>query len=179
MANSLLDQLQKSGLVDTKKAKQAVKDKGKQDKVQRKSGQTLVDENKQGIQQAKAEKIAKDKQLNQERNEQAQRKAVVAQIKQLIERNAIKVSGDQQFNFTDGKHIKRIYVDKDSVGRLSRGLISIVKLGDKYIIVPTLVAERIAERGPERIIFQADKSTDVVDEDDPYADYQIPDDLDW
>jgi len=179
MANSLLDQLQKSGLVDSKKAKQAVKAKRKQDKIQRNSKQIAIDDNKTQAAQAKADKTAKDKQLNQQRNEKAQRKALAAQIKQLIEMNAITATGDQAFNFTDGKHIKRVYVDTAQVGRLSRGVVSIVKLGDKYIIVPSPVAERIAERDPERIIFKADKNPDITEEDDPYADYQIPDDLMW
>ncbi len=179
MANSLFDQLQKSGLIDTKKAKQAVKDKRKQDKIQRNSKQPVIDNNKQQAVQAKAEKTEKDKQLNQQRNEKAQRKAFAAQIKQLIEMNAIETSGEQQFNFTDGKHIKRIYVDTAQIGRLSRGVVAIVKLGDKYIIVPSPVAERIAERDPERIIFKADKDPEIAEEDDPYADYQIPDDLMW
>ena len=179
MANSLLDQLQKSGLVDTKKAKQAVKAKRKQEKIQRNSKQAAVDDNKLDAAQAKADKTANDKLLNQQRNERAQRKAFAAQIKQLIEMNAIESTGDQQFNFTDGKHIKRLYVDVAQVGRLSRGVVAIVKLGDKYIVVPSPVAERIAERDPERIIFKADKDPEIVEEDDPYADYKIPDDLMW
>lgn len=179
MANSLLDQLQKSGLVDSKKAKLAVKAKRKQDKIQRNSKQAAVDDNKLDAAQAKANKTAKDKLLNQQRNEKAQRKAFAAQIKQLIEMNAIDETGDQQFNFSDGKHIKRIYVDAAQVGRLSRGVVAIVKLGDKYIVVPSPVAERIAERDPERIIFKADKDPEIVEEDDPYADYKIPDDLMW
>lgn len=179
MANSLLDQLQKSGLVDDKKVKQAVKAKRKQEKIQRNSRQTTIDDTKLQAAQAKAEKAAKDKQLNQQRNEKALRKAFTAQIKQLIEMNAIEVTGEQPFNFTDGKHIKRIYVDTDQVGRLSRGVVAIVKLGDKYLIVPSPVADRIAERDPERIIFKADKNPDVVEDDDPYADYKIPDDLMW
>ena len=179
MANSLLDQLQKSGLVDSTKAKQAVKAKRKQDKIQRNTKQMLVDDNKLEAAQAKADKTAKDKLLNQQRNAKAQRKALAAQIKQLIEMNAIAATGDQPFNFSDGKHIKRIYVDTAQIGRLSRGVVAIVKLGDKYIIVPSPVAERIAERDLERIIFKADKDPEIVEEDDPYADYKIPDDLMW
>ena len=179
MANSLLDQLQKSGLVDTKKAQQTVKEKRKKDRVQRNLKEPVVNEQKQQLEQAKAAKIAKDKQLNQDKNDKALRKAISAQIKQLIEMNAISAPGDQQFNFTDGKHIKRIYIDQAHVGRLSRGVCSIAKQGDKYIIIPSPVADRIAERGPERIIFKAEKELDSVDEDDPYADYKIPDDLMW
>lgn len=179
MASSLLDQLQKTGLVDPRKAKQVVKDKRKQDKVQRKGQQPAPDDSKRQLEQAKAEKIAKDRQLNLARNEKSARKAIAAQIKQLIDTNAIAPNGDQAFNFADGKHIKRIYVDNEQAGRLSRGVLAIVKQGEKYIMVPALVADRIAERDPGRIIFKAEKALDIVDEDDPYADYKIPDDLTW
>ncbi len=179
MANSLLDQLQKTGLVDAKKAKQVAKDKRKQDKNQRKGQKSVEDSHKLQARQSKADKLEKDRQLNIARDEKAQRKAIAAQIKQLIEMNVISSTGDQAFNFADGKQIKRIYVDTEQTGRLSRGVLAIVKLGYKYLVVPSPVAERIAERSPERIVFKADKNQDIVDEDDPYADYKIPDDLMW
>ena len=179
MANSLLDQLQKSGLVDAKKAGQVKKDKRKQEKSQRKGKPAPTDETKVALEQAKAQKIARDKQLNHEKDERAGRKALAAQIKQLIENHGIAASGDQAFNFSDGKRVKRIYVDSPQAGRLSRGVFCIVKLGDKYHIVPTTVADRIAERDAQRIVFKAKKEDIEIDPDDPYADYKIPDDLMW
>ena len=179
MANSLLDQLKKTGLVDAKKAKQVVKDKRKQDKVQRKGKQPVVDHHQSELKQAKAVKTEKDRQLNLARDEKSQRKAIAAQIKQLIEMNIIAATGEQPFNFADGKHVKRIYVDNEQTGRLSRGVFAIVKQGDKYSIVPSQVADRIAERDPDRIIFKAEKDQNIIDEDDPYAEYKIPDDLNW
>lgn len=179
MANSLQDQLQKSGLIDAKKAKQATKDRNKQNKAQRHGKQPLADDKKQVIALEKAEKISNDRRLNQEKNERAQRKALAAQIKQLIDMNAIAAAGDQAFNFTDGKHIKRMYVDKAQAGRLGAGVFAIVKQGDKYVLVPAPVADRIAERDPGRVIFRAAKEQSIDAEDDPYADYKIPDDLMW
>ncbi|RLA39623.1 MAG: DUF2058 domain-containing protein [Gammaproteobacteria bacterium] len=179
MANSLQGQLQKSGLLTAKKAKQVTKDKRKQDKMQRKGQQPVEDNLKQQLAENKAEKRSKDKSLNQQQNQKSLRKALAAQIKQLIEINAIAASGDQPFNFTDGKHIKRIYVDDEQVGRLSRGVFTIVKSADRYVIVPTPVADKIAQRDPERIIFKAEKEDNTTDADDPYAEYKIPDDLMW
>lgn len=139
----------------------------------------MADDKKQVIALEKAEKIANDRRLNQEKNERAQRKALAAQIKQLIDMNTIAVAGDQAFNFIDGKHIKRMFVDKAQARRLSAGVFAIVKQGDKYVLVPTAVADKIAERDRESVIFTAEKAHDSVAEDDPYADYQIPDDLMW
>lgn len=179
MANSLQDQLRKSGLIDAKQAKQATKERNKQSKAQRHGKQPVADDKKQVIALEKAEKIANDRRLNQEKNERAQRKALAAQIKQLIDMNTIAAAGDQAFNFTDGKHIKRMYVDKAQAGRLSAGVFAIVKQRDNYVLVPTAVADKIAERDPGNVIFSAKKAHDSVAEDDPYADYQIPDDLMW
>ncbi|PCJ15630.1 MAG: nucleoprotein/polynucleotide-associated enzyme [Gammaproteobacteria bacterium] len=179
MANSLQDQLKKAGLIDAKRAKKVERAKNTQEKLQRKSKQPIVDESKQELEQAKVEKTAKDRELNQARNDKAARKALAAQIKQLIESNTVIADGDQEFNFADGKKVKKIYVTSKLANHLSRGILTIVKQGDQYILVPTPVADRIAERDPSRIVFKADLNESDVDEDDPYADYQIPDDLMW
>jgi hypothetical protein len=38
---------------------------------------------------------------------------------------------------------------------------------------------RIPETKDEVILYLYDRANDVVDEDDPYKDFQIPDDLEW
>jgi uncharacterized protein len=55
-----------------------------------------------------------------------------------------------------------------------------VKLGDKYELVPTAVAQKIRSRDPATVIVCNDADTQSQpDADDPYAAYKIPDDLDW
>ena len=179
MADSLRDQLKKSGLVSKKQAKKTEQERRPKNKEQQRANQQAQEQNKQKMQKERADKVARDKELNLQKTDKAARKAVAAQIKQLIETNKIKPEGEQEFKFTDGKTIKRILVSSKQVNQLSKGIIVIVKQGDQYIIVPSLVADRIAERDAGRIIFRAEKATDIADEDDPYADYQIPDDLMW
>ena len=41
-----------------------------------------------------------------------------------------------------------------------------------------MVADKIGQRDSSLIVFRA-KKNEEVSADDPYADYQIPDDLDW
>lgn len=181
---SLQDQLLKAGLVDAKKAKQADKAKRKQKKVARKTKEELVDETKVQAQQARAEKAERDRQLNQKRNEEAEQKAIAAQIKQLIELNRLdKNQGDIAYNFTDNKKIKKIYVSGALQDQLMKGLLAIVKLDVagtiQYEIVPAVVAEKIALRDENCVVLVNEKSTETLEEDDPYADYQIPDDLMW
>lgn len=180
MVSSLQDQLLKAGLVDEKKAKQAKKDKRKQDKVNHKSKQKSVDEAKVNAQKAIADKAERDRQLNAERDAVAEKKAIAAQIKQLIEINTKpKGDGDISYKFTDGKKIKSIYVSDTVQNQLANGLLAIAKLGDRYELVPAKIAEKIADRDESYIISKNDRSQEVADEDDPYAEYQIPDDLMW
>ena len=180
MANSLQDQLLKAGLVDGKKAKQVKQAKKKQKKQQRKSGAQVLDENKQAAEQSRAEKVERDRELNHQRDEEAQIKAIVAQIKQLIEMNRLsKGEGDVAFNFVDGKKIKKIFVSDEVQKQLSKGRLAIVSLNDQYEIVPTPVAEKIRLRDSSSIILCNETVVIEDDEDDYYADYKIPDDLMW
>lgn len=182
MPLSLQDQLKKSGLIDDKKAKQLERAKKKQEKLARKTKNPAVDQHKLELDQAKSEKIAKDRQLNLEKNKQAEKHALVAQIKQLIEMNIVAKDGEQKFSFTEANVIKHIYVSQTQIDQLSRGTLAIVtqKKGQKnnHVLVPMGVAKKIEQRDAEVVVFTAQKNT-VAEEDDPYADFQIPDDLTW
>jgi uncharacterized protein YaiL (DUF2058 family) len=180
---SLQDQLLKAGLVNEKKAKQAGKEKRRQAKQARRSGEELVDENKQAAEKARQEKIAKDKALNAEREAAAQAKAIQAQIQQLITMNVDSYDGDIAYNFADGKKIKKIYVSDKLQKQLSLGQLAIVRHDDRYALVPAAVANKIAERDESVVVAlvdrAAERAVEAAAEDDPYADYKIPDDLMW
>lgn len=178
MANSLADQLLKAGLVDDKKVKQAKKAKQKQQKVAHKSKQVEVDEAKLAAQQALVEKQEKSRALNKARETEAQTKAILAQIKQLIVTNIIRRDGDIAFNFVDDGKVKKLYVSASMQADLAKGRLAIAKNGDKYEIIPSIVADKIAQRDASMVIIVSDKE-EQIDDDDPYADYQIPDDLMW
>jgi uncharacterized protein YaiL (DUF2058 family) len=178
---SLQDQLLKAGLVDKKKAQKAQKEKHKQAKVKRKNKIETVDEARLAAEKAHAEKVERDRQLNQQRKEEAEQKAITAQIRQLIEMNRQeKNAGDITYNFTDGTTVSHIYVDERQQKQLSNGHLAIVRLDEQYEIVPTRVSEKIALRDQSYLVYcnRGNEET-VVDEDDPYADFQVPDDLMW
>jgi len=182
MAGSLKDQLLKAGLTDEKKARQLEKEKRKQARVARSSGVELVDEAREAARRALAEKAERDRALNQARNSKAERKAINAQIKQLIETNKLAIGkGNIGFNFTDGKKVKKLHISAMEQKQLSAGRLAIVKQGDKYEVVPWPVAEKIAERDSSRVIDCTDSSEPELNEEekDWYKDYEIPDDLMW
>lgn len=176
---SLQDQLLKAGLIDGKKAKQIGKEKRKQQKVARKSAQPQVDETKAAAQKARAEKAARDRALNAERNAAALQKAITAQIKQMVASNRQpKGNGDIAYNFTFDKKIKTIHVTEAVRDHLIAGRLAIIGLDEQFELVPRVIADKIAERNAD-IVVQASTDSAAADEDDPYADYQIPDDLMW
>ncbi len=181
MGNSLFDQLKKTGLVDKSKA-QKVKHSQYKNKKQKsqKGAATQVDEAKLLAQKAHAEKVERDRQLNLQKKAEAERKAVAAQIKQLIESNCVEErDGDIAYNFTDANVVKRIHVSQQIHKHLITGRLAIAKLGECYELVPVPVAEKIRQRDEHCIIMSEYSAEPALDEDDPYADYKIPDDLMW
>ncbi|RCU52464.1 DUF2058 domain-containing protein [Corallincola holothuriorum] len=177
MALSLQEQLLKAGLADKKKALKI----NKQKHQQRKSKKVETAESKQLAEQAKQEKLAKDRELNQQRKLEAEQKAITAQIRQIIETNTVATdNGDIAYNFTDGTKVKRLYTDAATHKQVTLGRLTIVKLDESYKLIPTAAADKIRQRDESYVIYCADQSAaPETDEEDPYADFQIPDDLMW
>lgn len=177
MSNALKEQLLKAGLADAKKLK-AVKKAKHQEKVQAGKNKAVINEASVLAEQTRQQQVARDRELNQQKQAELQKKAIAAQVRQLINNNTIKAQGDVAYNFTDGKLVKRIYVNNKLHDELSRGLLAIAKQDEQYALVPAAVAEKIQQRQSDSIIVLNVKQQQV-NEDDPYADYQIPDDLMW
>ena len=181
MSISLRDQLLKAGLVNEKQAKQAGKEKQKQQRLAHK-GQIELDDTQQRLAaEAKAEKVKRDQELNRQQQEKVEQKARAAQIKQLIEVSRLpKLNTEDYYNFVDDKKVKRLSVNTLMRNKLSNGSLAIVHHGGGYEVIPREAALKIQERAPERIVqMNILTETQVPDEDDPYAAYQIPDDLMW
>ena len=182
MAGSLQDQLLNAGLSDAKTAKKLDKEKRKQKRTAQKSRTAVVDEVKLAAQQARDEKAARDRELNQALNAEAQRKAIEAQIVQLITQNKLdRQGGDIGFNFTSQQKIKKLYVSGLQQKLLAAGKIAIAQIAEGFELIPAEVANKIAERDHERVIFCAQETAEALDgeESDWYKDYEIPDDLMW
>jgi hypothetical protein len=181
MAKSLQEQLMGSGLIDKKKAKSIQKEK----RIQRKQlpkGQDLDEKEKQRLEQLKQEKIEKDKELNRKRVEELEKKALKAQVKQIIKTNEVKRSvGEVAFQFTDNKKIKRIYLAQEQYDHLTKGLLAIANIDDEYILIPKGVGKKVQERDDQTIcyLYEKNQTKEQEKEDDPYKDFEIPDDLMW
>ena len=179
MSMSLRDQLLKAGLVNEKQVKQAGKQQQKQQRLEKKGQVEIDDAQKQAAVQAKAEKVARDQELNRQQQEKVEQKARAAQIKQLIETTRLpKLSGEDYYNFVDDKKVKRLPVNALMRNKLSTGGLAIVRHGGADEMVSRDVAVKIQERDPRRIVL-LNTATEAPDADDPYAAYQVPDDLMW
>lgn len=178
MKNSLQDQLLKSGLVDEKKLKQHKRSKKKQARQQDKGSPAPVDEIKLAAQRSLAEQAEQDRQRNRELEQQRHDKAIAAQIVDLIKAHRIgHEGGDVPYQFSDGGKIKKLRVTTVLQNQLARGQLAIVRLEGAYAVVPATIAEKIQQRDDTAIVALQQRSE--VEEDDPYADYPIPDDLMW
>ncbi|MDP5210759.1 DUF2058 domain-containing protein [Microbulbifer sp. 2205BS26-8] len=176
---SLQDQLLQAGLVDKKKAKQVSREKRKQQKVAKKSTEIQIDETKLAVQQARTDKMARDRALNTQRDAAAQQKAIAAQIKQLVDNNRQSHgNGEIAYNFTFDKKVKTIYVTEALYEHLITGRLVIVAMEQRFDLVPRVIADKIAERNSDIVVKPAE-TINPDGEDDPYADFKIPDDLMW
>jgi uncharacterized protein YaiL (DUF2058 family) len=180
MSISLRDQLLKAGLVNQKQAKQVGKDKQKQQRLAHKGHIELDDSQQRAAQEAQAEKVKRDQELNRQQQEKVEAKARAAQIKQLIEVSRLpKLTTEDYYNCVDDKKVKRLCVNTLMRNQLSNGFLAIVHHAGGYEVIPREAALKIQERDPQRIVQMNVKTEEVAAEDDPYAAYQIPDDLMW
>jgi uncharacterized protein YaiL (DUF2058 family) len=177
---SLQEQLLKSGLVSAAQAKTAKTNKNKQVQQQRKNNVVVNDDAKELAQQARAEQLARDIELNQQRQQQELKKQLLAQVKQLIEQN--KLARDEDgvaYRFTDDNKVKTLYVAETMRVQLISGQLAIVKSGKSYEVVTADIAKKISERDAGSVLVHNEPAASVVLADDPYAGYAVPDDLMW
>ncbi|MBU2569572.1 MAG: DUF2058 domain-containing protein [Gammaproteobacteria bacterium] len=173
---SLQEQLLKSGLASDTKAKQIRAEKRKQPK---KNAHAAAEQTRLEIQKAKTEQQEKDRLLNQLKKEETERKQLAAQIKQLIEQHKFAQSNDGvKYNFNDNGKVKSVYVSEFVRNQIVNGRAAIVICEKQYQIVPLEIAQKIEQRLPGVIVL-INEPPKQPEADDPYADYQIPDDLIW
>jgi len=177
---SLQEQLMKAGLVDKKKVNKALQDKSKQHKEELRTGTKAVDQSREAAQEQQRKNAERARELNAQRDAAAGQKAVMAQVVQMVHQHRQpKGNGDVAYNFTLGSKIDRIYVSEKVQQLLVNGRLVIVVLDGVAELVPKIVADKICERAPEVVVAVKKVATEQPAEDDPYADYKIPDDFTW
>jgi hypothetical protein len=178
MSLSLREQLLQAGLVGSKQVKKVEQEQ----RQQHKKNPAAQTEKQLAIQKAQAEKIARDKELNRKRDEERQRQAKLAEIRQIVTENRLpRIESDEYFNFVHRNKIHRIAVDASLRERITNGQVILVRYGKFYAPVMPDIAEKVRERDAASIVdLNAQVTGDSQpDEDDPYKDFAVPDDLMW
>jgi uncharacterized protein len=177
VGNSLQDQLLKAGLVDKSKANKAKKARQKNSRQQRNSKEENITSAEK---QRQLEKMARDRELNQRRNEARQQRAIAAQIKQLVDNHRHPRSqseDDVPFYFDNKGKVKQMYVSAETHKMITSKKLTIVNCNGVFELVPPEIAEKIRQRNPSLVIDLPEEQ--AVADDDPYAEFQVPDDLMW
>ena len=181
---SLQEQLLKAGLTTKQKTRQANADKRKKNKQQRSGvehGATLQEQVKKDLNISKADKLAKDSALNEVKKIELANKEQQLRIKQILEHHQLKgVKGEGEYNYTFDNKVKKLALNSMTHKALVNGRLALCGLNDVTYIVTSETAEKVGALESSLILVQNDKvEAQETDEDDPYADYQIPDDLMW
>jgi uncharacterized protein YaiL (DUF2058 family) len=181
---SLQDQLLKAGLTTKQKARQANADTRKKNKQQRSGvehGTSLQEQVKKDLAVSKADKLAKDSALNEAKNSEIANKEQQLRINQILEHHQITgVKGESEYNYTFGTKVKKLSLNTITHKALVNGRLALCGLNDTTYLVTSETAAKVAELDSSIILVQNDKiEVEETNEDDPYADYQIPDDLMW
>ena len=81
------------------------------------------------------------------------------------------------------KKVKKIHVTEKQRDQLAAGQLAIATYvandGRKFELVPQAAAAKIIERHEDFVVNLDQPAKAAPDENDPYADYQVPDDLIW
>lgn len=184
MSISLKDQLIQAGLVSKKQAHEArrKKPRGQQAQQARKQKQTQRDKELQALD---AHKREKDKALNAQRETQRKAREQAEWVRQLLSSHNLKkkppAEDDTAFHFSMGKAVEHMYLANSQRQQLARGALGIVSFDGQYHLLPVAVARQLHEKIPQRTWLPDDprSTASQSDEDDPYAGYEVPDDLMW
>ncbi|MEO7773380.1 MAG: DUF2058 domain-containing protein [Steroidobacteraceae bacterium] len=173
MSLSLRDQLIQAGFVSSKQAKQAEQQK-------RQQARRPQNAPPKSTPPAAAAKAARDKDLNRQRQQQREHGARLAEIRQIVEQNRLPVvASEDYFNFVHKNKVRRIAVDAGLRERITGGTLFIVRYGKFYALVTPEIAARVRERNVDSIVNLDAPPAAPGAENDPYAQFKVPDDLYW
>ena len=150
MGNPFQDQLLKAGLVNKKQANKVKREKHLGRKQNKEVPPSAISTKAKEEQAAQARRT---RELNQKLSEEKLRREKSAQVKQLIESNKLERNEyGEPYHFVEQNRINRIFVDSDMAEQLSCGALAIVKLGEKYEVVPAKAASQIAIRDRDAVL---------------------------
>lgn len=181
-ANPLQKQLLKAGLVKKAKVAEVARE---QNKARHAKGASKLNEIQLEAERARAEKVERDRALAAERKARVRITELAAQARQIITDKKVPRSGELEYRFTADGAIRTLLVNEDLRTKLSSGVLVIARLGDGYELLPRMAGDKVRERDASMIVLDHSQGEDAEpavgsSEDDAYyAQFEVPDDLDW
>ena len=181
---SLQEQLLKAGLSTKQKARQANTDNRKKNKKKR-SGVAVEDSLQEKIKQDRIQtqqtKVSKDNELNAKKQQKLAEKENKLRISQILSHHQITdVQGEIEYNYTVNAKVKKLHLNAATHKALINGRLALCGQDEQSYIVTSETAAKLAELDVNVLLLQNEKQVEPTDlGEDPYADFQIPDDLMW
>lgn len=179
--NPLQEQLLKAGLVKKSKLAEVARE---QNKARHAKGPSLPSEIQLEAERARAGKAERDRALATERKALARIAELRVQARQIIEDRKVARSGEGEYRFAADGAIRTLLVNEDLRKKLSSGALVVVRLDERYELLPRAAADKVRERDAGMIVLDHGQGVDsepaATSEDDAYyAQFQVPDDLVW
>lgn len=110
----------------------------------------------------------------------AAKKKIKEEIKSLIESNRVKdYAGTVAFSYQLGTRVKQLFVNEECQKRLAGGELIITRLNGNTHLIPPATGEQIKVLNPDWALVGLSQPDPDSEVDSDYADYQVPDDLNW
>lgn len=181
-ANPLQEQLLKAGLVKKSKLAEVARE---QNKARHSKGPAAPNEIQLEAERSRAEKVERDRALAAQSKAQARIAELRAQARQIIEDRKVPRSGESEYRFSVDGAIRTLLVNDDLRKKLSSGALVIVRLGERFELLPRVAADKVRERDAAMIALDhgqnasTEPSAPTSEDDAYYAQFKVPDDLIW
>ena len=178
---SLQEQLMNSGLINKQKAKQAQTEKRRKAKQKKKKGTQQVSELQVSLHQQKEQQKNQDLEKNRQQQADLDARAAHGKLIQMIAQHCEKnYQGELDYHFTYQNKVKRIAINNSTQQALINGALAICVLNDEFYLIHKDAAETLREIDSSVLVSLHEKiEASQLDEDDPYAEFAVPDDLIW
>ena len=183
MANSLQEQLVKAGLATQDQARKTRTTRRKD----RKQGKTQDDGAKRAAEARRQQLAERDRKLNEKRETERKNQEIRQRIRDIVLAASMNnEKADTPYNVLHGAKVRRIYVTAEQRDGLAGGTLAVATARGRHHVIPLDVADQITGLMPDYYLYRADKpqvaeppAGAAEGDDDPYADYAVPDDLMW
>ena len=167
MKGSLQEQLLKSGLIDEDRLNTAKKQNKKPAKKKRKTSA----KQKPPVVTAVKSPVEEDPKKQKE---------IRVEVKKLLRSYKLNdKNGEIAYNYTINKQIKRFYVNEKQQKELIEGKLAIANWNEISYLIPANSVDELRTLYPKIDICINESEENAMDKDDPYAAYEIPDDIKW